>query len=197
MDTESRSRPGERRRGRPRAFCEEAALEAAQRAFAAQGYDGVTVAALTEAIGIRPPSFYAAFGSKAALFERVVDRYAAGEGGFVDEALVGEDAGAALRALLSRAAALYAEGGAGCLVTEAARDAAEPAAVAACRAVGARTRARIAAYLEGRGVAEAERVAGLTMIAMTGLSGAARQGTPPAEMSAFAELAADALAARL
>jgi len=36
----------------------------------------VGLAALTDALGIRPPSFYMAFGSKAGFFERILDRYA-------------------------------------------------------------------------------------------------------------------------
>ena len=58
-------RPG---RGRPRGFDPETALAVGQRMFHAHGYEGVGLAALTDALGIKPPSFYMAFGSKAGFF---------------------------------------------------------------------------------------------------------------------------------
>lgn len=64
--------------GRPRGFDEGAALEAAMRLFWEQGYDATGVADLTRAMGITPPSLYAAFGGKEELFRRAVDRYVAG-----------------------------------------------------------------------------------------------------------------------
>ncbi len=44
--------------------------------FWRHGYEGVSLAMLTEAIGIAPPSLYAAFGSKAGLYGEALDRYA-------------------------------------------------------------------------------------------------------------------------
>ena len=35
-----------------------------------KGYEGTSIADLTEAMGINPPSLYAAFGNKEALFRR-------------------------------------------------------------------------------------------------------------------------------
>lgn len=61
---------------RPRAFDEGQAIEAALQVFMAKGYDGASIAELTSAMGISPPSLYAAFNDKRGLFERVVDRYA-------------------------------------------------------------------------------------------------------------------------
>lgn len=188
-------REGARPRGRPRAFCEEAALEAAARAFAERGYDGVTVAGLCARVGIRPPSFYAAFGSKAALFERVVEGYAHGEGGALADALAGEDVATALTAFLEGAARAYARTGTGCLVMEAARGTAEAAPAEACAAASAATRARIEAYLEERGATEPARLAGLVAVALTGLSGAARQGVSEEVLVAFARIAAAGVAA--
>ena len=46
------------------------------RLFWRHGYEGVSVSDLTEAIGIAPPSLYAAFGSKAGLYREALDRYA-------------------------------------------------------------------------------------------------------------------------
>ena len=47
------------------------------RLFRRHGYEGVSIADLTGAIGIAPPSLYAAFGSKAGLYRETLDRYAA------------------------------------------------------------------------------------------------------------------------
>ncbi|MGP3987425.1 TetR/AcrR family transcriptional regulator [Streptomyces sp. 3N207] len=62
-------------RGRPRAFDRDAALEQAMRVFWEHGYEATTMAELTEAMGIRPPSLYAAFGSKEGLFREAVELY--------------------------------------------------------------------------------------------------------------------------
>lgn len=62
--------------GRPRAFCTEKALDEAMEVFWRHGYDGATLAMLTKAMGIKPPSLYAAFGSKEGLLKAALDRYA-------------------------------------------------------------------------------------------------------------------------
>ena len=61
-------------RGRPRRFDPNDGVATAQQIFHAHGYDAVSVADVTQALGINPPSFYAAFGSKAGLYARVLDR---------------------------------------------------------------------------------------------------------------------------
>lgn len=63
------------RSGRPRAFCLDEAIAKAMPVFWRKGYEGTSIADLTEAIGINPPSLYAAFGSKEGLFRAVLDRY--------------------------------------------------------------------------------------------------------------------------
>ena len=45
------------------------------RLFWRYGYEGVSISDLTNAIGIAPPSLYAAFGSKEALYREALDRY--------------------------------------------------------------------------------------------------------------------------
>jgi AcrR family transcriptional regulator len=62
-------------RGRPREFDPEKALEAAMMLFWQHGYEGTSVAALTQAMGINGPSLYAAFGNKEELFRKVIARY--------------------------------------------------------------------------------------------------------------------------
>lgn len=67
-----------RPRGRPRNFDRQQALLAAMRVFRERGYEGATLAELQEAMGgLSPPSLYAAFGSKAALFAEAVSVYVA------------------------------------------------------------------------------------------------------------------------
>ncbi len=68
-------------RGRPRGFDRAAALEKAMEVFWARGYAGASMAELTEAMGINPPSLYAAFGSKEELFKEAVGLYAATDDG--------------------------------------------------------------------------------------------------------------------
>lgn len=64
-------------KGRPREFCVDQALAAALGVFWAKGYEGTSMADLTEAMGITKPSLYAAFGNKEALFHKALDLYEA------------------------------------------------------------------------------------------------------------------------
>ncbi|CAO3360489.1 TetR/AcrR family transcriptional regulator [Azospirillum melinis] len=64
------------RTGRPREFDRDEALDAALSLFWAQGYEPTSLAQLKACMGdISSASFYAAFGSKEALFREVVGRY--------------------------------------------------------------------------------------------------------------------------
>ena len=67
-------------RGRPRGFDRAEALHRAMEVFWEHGYDGTSIGELTAAMGIRPPSLYAAFGSKEALFREAVALYEEREG---------------------------------------------------------------------------------------------------------------------
>lgn len=62
-------------RGRPREFDAEKALDAALLLFWRHGFEGTSLSALTDAMGINTPSLYAAFGDKEALFRKALDRY--------------------------------------------------------------------------------------------------------------------------
>jgi AcrR family transcriptional regulator len=73
--------------GRPREFDTDQALDRALEVFWRKGYEGTTLADLTEAMGINRPSLYAAFGNKEELFRKVLDRYAEGPASCVREAL--------------------------------------------------------------------------------------------------------------
>src|SRR3984957_21258566 len=61
--------------GRPREFDREAALQAAMLAFWRKGFAAASMNDLCDAMGIRSPSLYAAFGSKEALYLEAIERY--------------------------------------------------------------------------------------------------------------------------
>jgi AcrR family transcriptional regulator len=73
--------------GRPRAFDADRALDRALDVFWRKGYEGATLSDLTAAMGINPPSLYAAFGNKEGLFRKALDRYWRLRTGFSQEAL--------------------------------------------------------------------------------------------------------------
>jgi len=73
--------------GRPRAFDADKALDQAMEVFWRHGYDGATIAELTKAMGINPPSLYAAFGSKEELLKAALDRYSARRAEFMCDVL--------------------------------------------------------------------------------------------------------------
>lgn len=87
--------------------------------FWRHGYDGVSVAQLGVAMGIAPPSLYAAFGSKEALYREALERYLATLGRLgVEELAQSGDAGEGVRTLLRTAASAFSRPGlpGGCMV---------------------------------------------------------------------------------
>src|SRR5690349_489182 len=90
-------------RGRPRAFDTEAALDAALDVFFRHGYEGASLDALTDAMGINRPSLYAAFGNKEQLFKAVLDRYVERNGHAMCESLAAPTAREAVERLLRAA----------------------------------------------------------------------------------------------
>jgi AcrR family transcriptional regulator len=95
--------------GRPRTFNIDEALNAALLVFWRKGYEGATLPDLTRAMGINRPSLYAAFGNKEKLFQKVIDRYAAGPGSYVREALAQATARAVVERLLGGTVELLAD----------------------------------------------------------------------------------------
>src|SRR5579864_5724648 len=73
--------------GRPRAFCEVEALDAAMRVFWQKGYEGASLDDLTEAMAINRSSLYATFGDKEQLFKMAIAHYAEGPAAYVLQSL--------------------------------------------------------------------------------------------------------------
>jgi AcrR family transcriptional regulator len=75
------------KRGRPRAFDADRALDSAMQVFWRKGYLGTSLEDLTEAMDINRPSLYAAFGNKRALYRLALERYFKGPSRYLSEAL--------------------------------------------------------------------------------------------------------------
>ncbi len=75
MEMETKSDTPRKKSGRPLSFDRDAALERAMLVFWRFGYEAASLNELTSAMGITPPSLYAAFGDKEKLFLEAVERY--------------------------------------------------------------------------------------------------------------------------
>ena len=104
--------------GRPREFDTEKALDGAMEVFWRHGYEGATIAELTSAMGINPPSLYSAFGSKEGLLKAALDRYSQKRDEFMQEMLSALTAHEAVKRLLLHIADMQtdAENPPGCLL---------------------------------------------------------------------------------
>jgi TetR/AcrR family transcriptional repressor for divergent bdcA len=182
-------------RGRPRTFDKQEALAKAQALFHAKGYDALSVADLTSAIGINPPSFYAAFGSKAELYAAALQRYSDSEGLDIATAFAPDvpfDQGVAM--LLRQAADSYTSGQApGCMVIEGARGLADPEACRQARRMLDESRRVIGEFVAGRLPDKAELVTDYLMTIMAGLSASARNGLTTERLRAIAAISAHQL----
>jgi TetR/AcrR family transcriptional repressor for divergent bdcA len=184
-----------RQRGRPRRFDPEEAVVTAQRLFHARGYDAVSVVDLTQALGINPPSFYAAFGSKARLYARILGRYKGNGGVPLDEILTpSRPVAEALAAVLDEAARRYASNAdaPGCLAIEGAR-CNDPDARQAARALTTVGEKTIRQFIAATHPDAAERLADYVVTVMIGLSTMAREGHGPDRLCSIAAIAGKAI----
>jgi AcrR family transcriptional regulator len=195
MDRVSNAKP----RGRPRSFDRDKALERAMHVFWRQGYEGTSVSDLTHAMGINPPSLYAAFGDKEQLYLEALGRYQQRRVESMAKWFEEEPtAKAAMRRLLTEAARELARSGAprgSMLVLSATQCSAE-----SLQPELAERRASVRAILEERierGVREAELPRGTDSAALVdfysavfqGMSLQARSGASRKRLLAIAETA--------
>lgn len=166
------------------------ALETAIRLFQSRGYDAVGVAELVNELGIKPPSFYAAFGSKAGLLERAIERYSAGEANVFERARdKGGSVAEVIERTLANAATLYPEQGgvAGCLVLDGTRNCADSDARALTTAAKQAGYDKLRDFIATEYPDFAARLARQVTIALAGMSAAARDGATRAELTDFAK----------
>lgn len=159
------------------------------------GYDETTVATLTQAMGIAPPSLYAAFGDKDRLFAEAAQCYEERIVVAVDRALDQATTGESIAELMRVSAAAHTDDVTplGCFVLTEPRLAAEREVL----------RERVAARIE-RGLAEGDmpestdvqQLSGFLLAVMAGMSARARDGGSSAEVNAIAELALGAISTR-
>lgn len=97
--------------GRPREFDTAKALDKALDVFWRHGYEGASIAELTHAMGISPPSLYAAFGNKEKLFRSALDRYAEVRKQLWAELMKAPTARAMMEGLFERVIQFYAQEG--------------------------------------------------------------------------------------
>jgi AcrR family transcriptional regulator len=186
--------------GRPREFDRDQALERALLVFWEHGFDGTSIATLTDALGINPPSLYAAFGNKRKLFDEVVDRYVRTYGDYGARALQQPTARAAVQMLLDLAADVYTRPGhpSGCLVISGASSHAPTGDDAAQRlhsqrestkrALAEKIRADIEAGVLPAD-ADADALAAFYAATIQGMNTQALDGATRSELQAIGELA--------
>ncbi len=165
------------RQRRP-AFNREAGVAIAQAMFHQHGFDAVSLTDLVDAMDIKPPSFYAAYGSKAELFERAMQLYASKNALPLDKFLTPDrPPGEALAALLVAAAKQYGKDSTlrGCMITEGMRADDEVARTMAETLSNGGMKV-IRAYLDKVQPSDAQTVADYISVTLRGLSAAACNG---------------------
>ncbi|GAA1975681.1 TetR/AcrR family transcriptional regulator [Catenulispora subtropica] len=184
----------------PRSFDRDAALDIAMTLFWRHGYEATSVAALTKAMGINPPSMYAAFGDKRRLFSEAVRRYAETHGSYGAKALEQTTSYDVVETMLHLAAAEYAGPGhpPGCLVVDGATNTAEASddvkqELRAFRegikqAIAARIAADVEAGLLPPDI-DAPALAMFYAAVVQGMSTQARDGATPDELRRMADVA--------
>lgn len=153
----------------------------------------------TQALGINPPSFYAAFGSKAGLYARILDRYAQTSAIPLSQILhANRPLADALADLLEQAARCYAADPAatGCLVLKGTGSNDAQAREAAC---GFHVAAQelIRSHIAKQCPHDADRLADVVSTTMAGLSASARHGQGLERLLARARLAGEGIWAAL
>jgi AcrR family transcriptional regulator len=199
MNTEQST--NKRHAGRPRAFDREQALHKAMELFWRHGFEGTSTSMLTHAMGISPPSLYAAFGSKEVLYQEAINYYIANYGNFMSKAFAGDtNTRDAVHQMLQNAAVQFAGGTTpkGCMVSTGVLHSAPDVAQVARHLTACRVSAReaILARLqlgqqrgEIPGDAELISLAGYFAATIQGMAIQAQDGASQASLAAIADLA--------
>ena len=183
------------RQRRP-AFDRERGVDIAEALFHARGYDAVSVADLTQALGIVPPSLYAAYGSKLELFERALLHYVQHNSLPFEQLLAEPGAPADVLTGLFVASARHCTADPqrpGCMVTEAMRADDEQAAAIALTLAEYGTgllRAYVAAHAPA---SEVERILDYLLLTLRGISSYACLGYSQEKLVNCARIAGSAL----
>lgn len=184
--------------GRPRAFDQESALNAAMLAFWKHGYETTSMSVLSKEMKMNPPSIYAAFGDKQSIFLKALDLYVGHLSDIktaIDEsASAFEAAGGMLR--LSAVRFTGKQTPKGCMLASAvATGSAEASYV---RAVASKIRLKIESFLKDRveldilnqklpKTTSSEGLAALTIATIQGMSVLARDGASRKKLILIAE----------
>ncbi|RUQ98173.1 TetR/AcrR family transcriptional regulator [Labedella endophytica] len=182
--------------GRPRSFDRNTAILVAMEQFWRDGYEATTVAKLTEAMGITPPSLYAAFGDKDQLFHAAAACYVDAMTVGLEAALAEPTAFEAIRQMLYSSGEAHTDAGtpAGCFLTL------EPRMAPQREALRQRFAERITQGITEGDVlpgTDAEQLAAYVMAVHTGMAARARDGGTTAEVLAIAEMGLQALTPNL
>ncbi len=168
------------------------------RLFSRHGFEGVSVADLTSAIGIAPPSLYAAFGSKAGLYREALDLYASLPGA-LDGIEGAETLEQAVTGLLNAAIRAVTAEGRGCMISTGLVEGAteqQELARELCdrrRALRDRIADALSRWLER---SEAERLAAYLSAVQQGMSVQARDGATAEQLSGIADETVAGIVAR-
>lgn len=182
------------RKRRP-AFDREEGVAIAQGLFHERGYDAVGVADLCDALGIVAPSLYAAYGSKAELFNRAMKRYVETDFLPLEEILTPDgNPTEALTDLFVRATEQYTrhDKWKGCLITEGMRADDETARTMAAELAKGGSDV-IGNYIRGRHAKDPERVTDYVLMTLRGLSSYACLGYSTERLTECARMAGRAL----
>jgi AcrR family transcriptional regulator len=189
-----------RKTGRPLSFDRDAALRKAMLEFWRYGYEGTSLNDLTRAMGVKPPSIYAAFGDKEHLFLEAVQHYLSGNVTSQSIIETADSARDAAMGLLKTAAIGFTgdDTPRGCLLAS---------STTACSAASAHVQAKLAAIRHSiesmlferirHGIecgeieksSDAEALAAHIMAVIQGMSKLARDGASRAKLLKIAEMA--------
>ncbi|WP_134767835.1 TetR/AcrR family transcriptional regulator [Nocardioides sp. 1609] len=178
--------------GRPRSFDRDAALGAALEQFWRTGYEETSVAMLTSAMGVTPPSLYAAFGDKRRLFEEASTVYFQRTCEAVDLAAALPSARAAVARVLDDTARAHTDPAtpAGCLMLT------EPRLEAQREVLRRRLKDRLDQGVRDRDLAAStntDHLASFLVAVLRGMSGSARDGATTEDLLGIAETAMGAV----